>query len=152
MASRPIGSHHETRHGAHGMAREIEYVVPMTARFSDGSENALVGHIATGFLDRFMGLMGQESVPEWRGLLFPRCTSLHTYWMRVPIDVLWLGCPEPDGTMLVIGSEHSLPPSRCAFAPKGTWGAAEFAAGTFTTLPVTVTIEGMDTRGRVAGS
>lgn len=133
------------------MARKIRYEVPMTALFHDGNEKALMGHLATGFADRFMGLMGQDSVPEWRGMVFPRCTSLHTYWMRVPIDVLWLGYPEPDGTTLVIGTEHSLAPSRCAFAPKGTWGAAEFAAGTFEQAPEVVRVAGMDTRGRIAG-
>lgn len=133
------------------MARRIEYDVPATATDADGGEVALAAHLALGPYDRLMGLMGQDEVPEWRCVIFPRCTSIHTFWMHIPIDVLWLGWPEPDGTARVMGCVHSMPRSRVELAPEGSWGVLEAAAHTFDQVPETVRVDGMDTRGRVRG-
>ena len=44
--------------------------------------------VATGFFVRFLGLMGRKSIPQHEALLFPKCNSIHTFFMRFPIDVV----------------------------------------------------------------
>ncbi len=46
--------------------------------------------VATDFFSRFMGLMGKSSLSENEALCFPNCNSIHTFFMRIPIDVLFL--------------------------------------------------------------
>ena len=46
--------------------------------------------VATGFIERFLGLMGRKNVTEDEGLCFPKCNSIHTFFMRIPIDVVLL--------------------------------------------------------------
>lgn len=46
--------------------------------------------IATGFFHRFMGLMGKKDLKKDEALCFPRCNSIHTFFMRFPIDVVFL--------------------------------------------------------------
>ncbi len=50
----------------------------------------LVGNcrIARDFVSRFLGLMGRKSLPEDEAILFPKCNSVHTMFMRFPIDVV----------------------------------------------------------------
>lgn len=40
--------------------------------------------------ERGVGLMGLRELPPGRALLIPRCSSVHTFWMRFPIDLVWL--------------------------------------------------------------
>lgn len=39
---------------------------------------------------RGIGLMGLDELPPGRALRIPRCSSVHTFWMRFPIDLVWL--------------------------------------------------------------
>lgn len=51
--------------------------------------------VANTFFSRFLGLMGKTSVPMGTGVLFPSCNSIHTLFMRIPIDVVFIdgsGC------------------------------------------------------------
>jgi len=43
-----------------------------------------------GPIGRFLGLMGRSEPPAATGLLFNRCSSIHTSFMRFPIDVVYL--------------------------------------------------------------
>ncbi|MHB8876269.1 MAG: DUF192 domain-containing protein, partial [Myxococcaceae bacterium] len=45
---------------------------------------------ATGFGDRFLGLMGRRELPFGEGLHLVPCNSIHTFFMRIPIDALFL--------------------------------------------------------------
>ena len=40
---------------------------------------------------RFMGLMGKKGIAANEAVLFPRCNSIHTFFMRFPIDVIMVG-------------------------------------------------------------
>lgn len=40
------------------------------------------------FFDRFLGFMGQTNINS--GLLFNNCSSIHTFFMKEPIDVIML--------------------------------------------------------------
>src|SRR3989304_6591334 len=39
---------------------------------------------------KFWGLMGRRALPENSGLLLTPCSSVHTFFMRFPIDVVFL--------------------------------------------------------------
>lgn len=48
-------------------------------------------YVARSFRERLLGLMGLPALPPGSALLFPDCDAVHTAWMRVPIDVVFLG-------------------------------------------------------------
>jgi hypothetical protein len=45
---------------------------------------------AERFTHRLLGLMGRRSLEPGRGLYLPGCTSIHMFFMRFPIDVIYL--------------------------------------------------------------
>ncbi len=45
---------------------------------------------ANTFFSRFMGLMGRESLIPYDALLIKPCNSIHTGFMKFPIDVIFL--------------------------------------------------------------
>jgi uncharacterized membrane protein (UPF0127 family) len=45
---------------------------------------------AESFLARLKGLLGRAELPPGRGLLLEPCRSVHTCFMRFPIDVIFL--------------------------------------------------------------
>lgn len=67
--------------------------------------------IARGFFSRFVGLMGKKEVRPSFGLFFPGCKSIHCFFMRVPIDVIYL-----DEEMGVVGVE-TVSPWKIGHAP-----------------------------------
>lgn len=52
---------------------------------------------ATSFSRRFVGLMGRKNLPLGEALHILPCNSIHTFFMRIPIDVLFL---DPDDVIL----------------------------------------------------
>lgn len=106
------------------------FLDPVEAVLEDGSRVRLLTSTAATFLQRLVGLIGKKEVPPLCGLVFERCSSIHTMHMSVPIDVLWLG-PERDGTRDVVSLDPALRPWRMICGPRGAEGCAEFAAGTF---------------------
>ncbi|SFE45791.1 DUF192 domain-containing protein [Trichococcus pasteurii] len=59
--------------------------------------NAITGEViledlqtADTFYDRFRGLMGRPSIPENTGLMIKPCNSVHCFFMKFPIDVIFL--------------------------------------------------------------
>lgn len=63
--------------------------------------------VAAGPISRLLGLslLDRHRAPE--GLLIPRCRSVHTYGMRFPLDLLFLG-PELEPLIAVreVGPGH----------------------------------------------
>jgi uncharacterized membrane protein (UPF0127 family) len=53
--------------------------------------------VARSHRQRGLGLMGLAELPSGRALRIPRCSSVHTFWMRFPIDLVWL---DGDGGVL----------------------------------------------------
>jgi uncharacterized membrane protein (UPF0127 family) len=47
-------------------------------------------HVAESFWNRFKGLMGRAQFDAGEGLLFPRCNNVHMWFMRIPIDLVFL--------------------------------------------------------------
>ena len=73
--------------------------------------------VADGFRLRLLGLMILEA-GEIEPVLFPRCRSIHTCFMRSPIDVVWLETRAGLERARVIGVVAALEPGRRARAPK----------------------------------
>lgn len=82
------------------------------------------------FWKRFMGLMGRDDVPIGNAALFRKCSSIHMFFMKVPLDVIWYGMAMPDGRVPVLSVARAVKPWRIAFGPKHTQGCLEVAAGT----------------------
>lgn len=41
-------------------------------------------------IDRMVGLLPRTSMDEDEAMVFPSCRSLHTFFMRIPIDIAFL--------------------------------------------------------------
>lgn len=82
------------------------------------------------FWKRFMGLMGRSDVPIGNAALFRKCSSIHMFFMKVPLDVIWYGAARPDGRLPVLSVSRDVKPWQLSFGPKRTRGCLEVAAGT----------------------
>lgn len=82
------------------------------------------------FWKRFMGLMGRDDVPIGNAALFRKCSSIHMFFMKVPLDVIWYGAARPDGLVPVLSVSRDVKPWQLSFGPKRTRGCLEVAAGT----------------------
>jgi uncharacterized protein len=71
--------------------------------------------LARTFWTRGLGLMGREALPPGYALIIYPEWSIHTFFMRIPIDVLFVG---RDG--LVLGLREAMPPNR-PFAGVAPW-------------------------------
>lgn len=46
--------------------------------------------LAESFGSRLVGLMGRKVFEDGEGLWFPRCNNIHMWFMRIPIDVVFV--------------------------------------------------------------
>ncbi|KPK21937.1 MAG: hypothetical protein AMJ76_01370 [Dehalococcoidia bacterium SM23_28_1] len=74
---------------------------------------------------RFVGLMGRRRLEEGEGLLLAPCSSVHTFFMRFPIDVIFM-----DREGKVVKVAPALRPFRLALGGRGARDAVEVTAGT----------------------
>jgi uncharacterized membrane protein (UPF0127 family) len=79
--------------------------------------------VARSALARMRGLLGRRDLPAGEGILLRPASSVHTAFMRFPIDVLFL---DREGTVLKIAAD--LRPWRAA-AQRKAKAALELAAG-----------------------
>ena len=88
--------------------------------------------IADGIWSRFWGLMLKRSLPQGNGLLLKPSSSIHTAFMRFPIDAVFM-----DRENNVVKVVRELKPFRVAFAaghsvlelPAGAAAAAQIEKG-----------------------
>ena len=62
---------------------------------------------ARSFRERARGLARLDAMPPGYALHIPRCRSVHTFTMRFPLDLIWLG---KDGG--VVRVDRDVPPNR----------------------------------------
>jgi uncharacterized protein len=74
-------------------------------------------------LARMRGLLGRTDLPRGEGVLLRPAASIHTFFMRFPIDAVFV---DKEGT--VVGVEHGLKPWRTA-RRRGAHAVLELAAG-----------------------
>lgn len=73
------------------------------------------GELARSFWARGRGLMGRAVLPQGYALIIYPEWSIHTFFMRVPIDVLFV-----DRGNCVVALRRAMPPSR-PFAGVAPW-------------------------------
>ena len=88
MAAQNVAAHNQTR--ATTLAQEIETAQSLWARF--------------------MGLMGRRSLPAGHGLWLTGTNGIHMFFMRFPIDAVFLGKPGADGSRPVLSVHRRLRP------------------------------------------
>jgi uncharacterized membrane protein (UPF0127 family) len=93
--------------------------------------------LARSFSARFMGLMGRRSLPAGHGLWLAG-NGIHMFFMRFPIDAVFLGRPTPNGDRPVLSMHRRVRP----------WiGIVPFVRGAEGVLELPVgTIDASDTR------
>lgn len=85
---------------------------------SVGADNRLVGkaRVASSIWSRFWGLMGQRPLPQGEALIIDPCNSVHTMFMRFPIDVVFV---DKGGRITKIA--EGLKPFRAAVGKGSRW-------------------------------
>lgn len=111
----------------------FKYNIPCVATTRSGSEVPLSLRAARTFRDKAIGYMGARSIEKSCGTVYARGRSLHTLFMRIPVDVCWIGRFDPSNqSWPVVSLDASVAPWRILFAPRGAVGGIEVAPGTFT--------------------
>lgn len=77
---------------------------------------------ATKFIDRLIGLMFKKNITY--GLCFPKCNSIHTFFMFCPIDVIMT-----DKNNNILYTYQRLRPWRIIFPKRNVYYTYEFPAG-----------------------
>jgi uncharacterized protein len=79
--------------------------------------------LADSPVTRLKGLLGRDGLEQGEGLLLRPASSIHTFFMRFPIDVVFL-----DRALMVLGIEDAIDPWRTA-AQRGAKAVLELPAG-----------------------
>jgi uncharacterized membrane protein (UPF0127 family) len=90
-----------------------------------GARLAEQAELARGFLARARGLLGRNGLGEGEGLILRPCNSVHMFFMRFPIDVVFL-----DRRGRVVGLSWHLPPGAVSRLYSRAAQAVELPAGT----------------------
>ncbi len=84
--------------------------------------------------ERLKGLLGRDGLPEGQALVIAPCTSIHTFFMRFPIDVLFV-----DGSSRIVRAIGDLRPWRATRVYPSAALVVELPAGA---IARTGTLEG----------
>jgi uncharacterized membrane protein (UPF0127 family) len=96
-----------------------------------GTELATRVELADSFGARFMGLMGRPQLSPGDGLWLTRTSNIHMFFMKFPIDAVFLGRPAADGTRRVVAAHANLRPwTGVVWYARGADGCLELPAGT----------------------
>lgn len=66
--------------------------------------------VASSLWARFRGLMGRRSLPSGEGLYLAGTNGIHMFFMRFPIDAVFVGRPSPDGAVPVLSVHRRVRP------------------------------------------
>lgn len=92
------------------------------------SNNAVLAdkaRVADTFWSRLIGLLNRNSLEKGEALVLKPANSIHTFFMRFPIDALFL-----DKNSKVIGITHVIKPFRFSPVYFGAYSVIELPAGT----------------------
>ena len=112
--------------------REDDASPPLRARnLTRSTELAGRVELANSFGARFMGLMGRRSLAPASGLWLTGTSNIHMFFMRFPIDAVFLGRQAADGTRRVVAVHANLRPwTGIVWYARGADGCLELPAGT----------------------
>jgi hypothetical protein len=80
--------------------------------------------MAGNAVQRLRGLLGRDGLADGGGMLFSKCSSIHTFFMHFPIDIIFL-----DKKRKVLKSAHGVKPFKLVAAPFRAHYALELPAG-----------------------
>lgn len=83
------------------------------------------GNVATSFASRFLGLMGKKDLPFGAALHISPCNSIHTFFMKIPIDAVFL-----DKQLKVVKVCSAMVPWRISSIYWGAHSVLELPSGT----------------------
>ncbi|MHB0976847.1 MAG: DUF192 domain-containing protein [Candidatus Aquicultorales bacterium] len=89
--------------------------------------------IATGFFRRMVGLIGRRSIDQGCGLLILPSRSVHTYFMRFSIDVVFVGKDSE-----VVATIISLKPWRITRFRKNARAVLELPVGKISSAEISI--------------
>lgn len=89
--------------------------------------------IATSFFARLKGLMFREKLNKGEGLLINPCNSIHTFFMKFPIDVLFVNKEDE-----IIACIEKMKPSRISKIYGKAKYVVELSAGTIESKDIKV--------------
>jgi hypothetical protein len=95
----------------------------ITLRRDDGTIVCEQCTLADRPLSRLRGLLGRDGLEAGEGLLLRPASAVHTYFMRFPIDVVFL-----DKALVVLGIASGLDPWRMA-STRGAKAVLELPSG-----------------------
>ena len=106
-------------------------LVAVTARnLTRGTTLASDVELATSFWARFLGLMGRAGLPAGHALLLGD-NGIHMFFMRFPIDAVFLGRRDADGSQPIVALHADLRPwTGLVPLVRGAAGLLELPAGT----------------------
>jgi uncharacterized protein len=100
---------------------------------SSGKELTRDLAVAETVFSRAKGLLGRDLLPAGSGLWIRPCNSIHTFFMKFPIDAVFL-----DKEGRVVGLTKSLLPNRISHIHPGARSVIELPAGTLETTATRV--------------
>lgn len=105
---------------------------------ADNKKALVADHVffAKGFFTRLLGLMGQKHLPPKHCLVFYPCNGVHSFFMRFPIDVVYL-----DRNLKVVRVKQNFSPWRVDWPCLKARYVLELPAGTFKHRKGTIVIE-----------
>ena len=89
--------------------------------------------LAYSFMKRLKGLMFDKQMQPQSGVHIKPCTSVHTFFMKFPIDVIYV-----DKEMRIVGLEQSLKPGEIGKRYKNVHSVIELEAGKILELGIIV--------------
>jgi uncharacterized membrane protein (UPF0127 family) len=95
----------------------------LTLRREDGTVVCERCTLADSPVTRLRGLLGRDGLEQGEGLLLRPASSIHTFFMRFPIDVVFL-----DRALVVLGIQDTIDPWRAA-SQRGAKAVLELPAG-----------------------
>jgi uncharacterized membrane protein (UPF0127 family) len=96
-------------------------IMNVTKNKSIAEEATLAKHLVS----RMIGLLGRKSLPNGRALIIRPCKGVHTFFMRFPIDCIFINKEQ-----VVLHVISNLQPWRISPIVGGSWCAIELPAGT----------------------
>ena len=97
------------------------------------TELANSARAARSYWPRLVGLLGRSSLKPGEALLIEPCSSVHTFFMRFTIDVVYL-----DSSHRVVKAVSALRPFRMSMGGKGAHAVIELPSGTIASTHLAV--------------
>ena len=100
----------------------------LIGNMTKGCDLVTDGKAADRVWSRVRGLIGVKSLGEGQGLWITPCNGIHTFFMRIPLDVLYL-----NAELQVVALDEAMPPWRFGRFHRGAKSVVELPSGTIAT-------------------